>query len=256
MQEETVVVEDRIYRLIKEKGNRRTAQAVVKNSDIIITIPKSVGYFEADRLFRDLKGRILKKLQRRRKVYPGKSELFFMDKQVVGIRGREFNINVSDQSYRKTSTAKIYGDAVKIFLAKDLPVANRNEHISRLARSAISKVLMPELVSRINDINSAHFNSELGRVRFKDNMTNWGSISKRNNINIDFRLFFAPVEIMDAIIYHELAHTKHRNHSKAFYDLLLGIMPDYKERLRWLRENADKLRPGGLPLSYNNPNVG
>ena len=75
-------------------------------------------------------------------------------------------------------------------------------------------------------------------------MSNWGSCSRSNNINLDFRLLFAPQEILDAVILHELAHTKHRNHSREYYSTLLPIMPDNKERLRWLRDNGHKLTVG------------
>ena len=63
-------------------------------------------------------------------------------------------------------------------------------------------------------------------------------------------LLFAPGEILDYVIVHELAHTKHRNHSKAFHATLAGVIPDYKERRRWLRKNCHLLKPGEAGLSF------
>jgi hypothetical protein len=90
--------------------------------------------------------------------------------------------------------------------------------------------------------NDLHFRSELGKVRIKDNLSNWGSCSRQNNLNLDFRLLFGPQNVLDAVILHELTHTKHRNHSSDFYGTLLAIMPDNKERLKWLRDNGATLK--------------
>ena len=93
----------------------------------------------------------------------------------------------------------------------------------------------------MRQFNDQYLKSELGKVRLKDNVSNWGSCSRKNNINLDFRLLFAPGEILDAVILHELVHTKHRNHSSDYYSTLLPIMPDSRERLRWLRDNGHRL---------------
>ena len=45
-----------------------------------------------------------------------------------------------------------------------------------------------------------------------------------------------PPEIIDYVIVHELAHIKHHNHSPAFYALIAEFLPDYKERILFLKE--------------------
>lgn len=44
-----------------------------------------------------------------------------------------------------------------------------------------------------------------------------------------------PDEAIDYVIVHELAHIKHKNHSKAFYALIEKYLPDYKEREKLLK---------------------
>lgn len=79
------------------------------------------------------------------------------------------------------------------------------------------------------------------QIHIKDQKTRWGSCSSKGNINLNWRLILAPQEVMDYVIIHELCHLKEMNHSKAFWELVEQICPDYRERKKWLKENADKL---------------
>ncbi|MCH5315350.1 MAG: M48 family metallopeptidase [Eubacterium sp.] len=44
-----------------------------------------------------------------------------------------------------------------------------------------------------------------------------------------------PPEAVDYVVVHELAHIKHHNHSKSFYNLIEKYMPDYKQREKLLK---------------------
>jgi len=48
----------------------------------------------------------------------------------------------------------------------------------------------------------------------------------------------APPEVLDGVVVHELCHIKQMNHSAAFYREVSRILPDYKERNKWLKENG------------------
>jgi predicted metal-dependent hydrolase len=47
--------------------------------------------------------------------------------------------------------------------------------------------------------------------------TRWGSCSADNNINLSMFLMSLPDDLIDYVILHELAHTRHKNHSKEFW---------------------------------------
>ncbi|HIE25297.1 MAG TPA: M48 family peptidase, partial [Anaerolineales bacterium] len=42
-------------------------------------------------------------------------------------------------------------------------------------------------------------------------------------------------------IVHELCHLREQNHSKKFWAQVAAILPDYKERRKWLKENSARL---------------
>lgn len=80
-----------------------------------------------------------------------------------------------------------------------------------------------------------------GRISIREQKTRWGSCSSDGNLNFNWRLIFAPEDVLDYIVVHELAHRKEMNHSAEFYKIVAQILPDYKKQQRWLRDNGQKL---------------
>ncbi|MBR4943691.1 MAG: M48 family metallopeptidase [Clostridia bacterium] len=62
----------------------------------------------------------------------------------------------------------------------------------------------------------------------------WGSCSHDNALRYTFRLLFAPKEVVEYVVVHELAHVLHKNHSKAFWATVEKYVPDWKEKRNWL----------------------
>jgi len=58
----------------------------------------------------------------------------------------------------------------------------------------------------------------------------YGSCSSVNNLNFSLYLMDKDERFIDYVVVHELAHIKHHNHSRQFYDFVYEFMPDYKER--------------------------
>jgi predicted metal-dependent hydrolase len=76
------------------------------------------------------------------------------------------------------------------------------------------------------------------RVTITAAMKRWGSCSGRANLNFAARLIMAPLEVVDYVVVHELAHIPHKHHGPAFWALVDEQMPDYALHRRWLAEHA------------------
>jgi predicted metal-dependent hydrolase len=79
------------------------------------------------------------------------------------------------------------------------------------------------------------------KVRISSARTRWGSCSTSGTISLTWRLVMAPPEVIDYVIVHELAHIKHPNHSKDFWDTVAALMPDYKKHINWLKQHGQSL---------------
>ena len=78
-------------------------------------------------------------------------------------------------------------------------------------------------------------------ARLSDARKRWGSCSSRGRLNFAWRLIMAPVDVIDYVVVHELVHIEHLNHSRAFWARVGEILPDYREKMRWLKDNSGLL---------------
>lgn len=67
---------------------------------------------------------------------------------------------------------------------------------------------------------------------------NWASCSPADKLIFHWKCLLAPQTIIDYLVVHELCHIHHRNHSNAFWNEVAKVLPDYRERKNWLRENG------------------
>lgn len=77
-----------------------------------------------------------------------------------------------------------------------------------------------------------------GRITIRDQKSRWGSCSGRGNLNFTWKLVLAPPEVLDYVVVHELCHRIEMNHSAAFWQQVERVLPDYRRRRDWLKENG------------------
>ena len=82
---------------------------------------------------------------------------------------------------------------------------------------------------------------DYGRIAIKAAKTRWGSCSAQGNLNFHWKLILMPPAILDYVVVHELAHRIEMNHSPRFWAQVERILPDYRERRRWRRENGGRI---------------
>lgn len=67
-------------------------------------------------------------------------------------------------------------------------------------------------------------------ISYRKNKRTWGSCNYKNGLNFNILLMKFPIELMEYVVIHELAHIEHKNHSKNFWNLVEKYCPDYKQR--------------------------
>lgn len=81
------------------------------------------------------------------------------------------------------------------------------------------------------------FGLEYHKFGITDAQKRWGSCSAKGNLHFSWRLIMAPLNVIDYVVVHELAHVERKNHSKEFWNRVKIMIPNYQENKRWLKEN-------------------
>ena len=80
------------------------------------------------------------------------------------------------------------------------------------------------------------------RIALRDTTSRWGSCSSAGTMSFSWRLAFAPVDVMRYVVMHELAHTRHMNHSDAFWATVRDLYgPGVERAKRWLTQYGGEL---------------
>lgn len=93
-----------------------------------------------------------------------------------------------------------------------------------------------------------------GPVQIRLQRSRWGSCSAKGAISLNLALLFQPPAVLRYVLLHELAHTRHLNHSRAFWAVVAACEPDYKRLDRQLRSEGWRnvpawVRPQGRLLA-------
>lgn len=67
------------------------------------------------------------------------------------------------------------------------------------------------------------------RMQIRRQRTRWGSCSPSGTISLNACLMFQPVPVVDYLLIHELAHTRHMDHSRRFWKLVERFEPRWRE---------------------------
>lgn len=66
-------------------------------------------------------------------------------------------------------------------------------------------------------------------VRIANQKRRWGSCSPTGVLRFNWRLAMVDDEVLDYVVVHELAHLRHMNHSKEFWDFVAGLVPNHSD---------------------------
>jgi predicted metal-dependent hydrolase len=129
-----------------------------------------------------------------------------------------------------------------------LSFSNRNfilsTHHKERARELFTAWYREQARSVISE-SAEHYSTISGirydRVKITNARKRWGSCSTKGNLCFSWRLIMAPLEVIDYVVVHELAHIEHKDHSRKFWGKVESILPDYRKRRQWLKENDYQL---------------
>lgn len=131
--------------------------------------------------------------------------------------------------------SRVSGDKIIIRHAS----ASTDTQVQNAARRASLRALKHQslqfLPKRLQDIAQSE-GYIYGKVSVKQMRSRWGSCNQDKDIVLNIFLMELPIELIDYVILHELAHTRVLHHGSAFWGELEQHAPDAKLLRKKLRE--------------------
>jgi predicted metal-dependent hydrolase len=159
----------------------------------------------------------------------------WIDRKVAAMRGAAFPAEAVPRSICFALT----GEEFQVEWRRGAPGA-LEQHAGRLTVTAVDESgarsqlqawlktaarerLAPRLLQLADDLKYS-----VARVAIRCQRTRWGSCSTRGTVSLNCSLVFLRPEVVHYLFVHELAHTKHMNHSSSFWHLVGKLEPDYR----------------------------
>lgn len=196
---EVIIGNEKIKIIFVQKKIKRTYLRITNKKEILISSPRKLSNNDINKVINDNYQWLVNRIS---KV------------NIINIEKDEFLL-----------FGKMY--KVQITVNKDISINNniiRIDNISKIEEYAFS-IIKERFQEIIREIKFAF----IPELRFRKMRSRWGVCHyKDQKIVLNKVLIHLPWELIEYVIYHELAHFKIPNHSKSFYQELFRLCPQHK----------------------------
>ncbi len=213
-------------------STRRTLGLIIKqNGDLIVRSPKKLSLDKIRDFIAKKEDWIIKhreSLLLRENLEP---KISFENNDLIDFKGEKLRLE-----FNQNQTKKVICDHQGQILFINPLLGNPKDLVLEWLLNQ-AKIVFAEEVK----YHSAVMNLKYKDLKLSNAKSRWGSCSGSNSISLSWRLILVPKEILGYVIIHELAHIKHKNHSKAFWELVSKYCPTWKSDRKFLKCSGSRL---------------
>lgn len=114
-----------------------------------------------------------------------------------------------------------------------LPKQNSEKRLIQWLKENAARIFTERTAKTAQIMDASYKSVAVSSARGK-----WGSCSYDNALRYSYRLLYAPKDVIDYVVVHELAHARYKNHSASFWAEVSKYVPDWKEKRAWLKRHG------------------
>jgi predicted metal-dependent hydrolase len=156
----------------------------------------------------------------------------FTDGAIIPFFGRDHYLEIVRDRSQRSTVIDIKNRIMTVETSLDDASARIERHLRTWIQNELT-ILAQEKATMIR--------RKLGIVRVRETKSRWGSCAEDGNLSFSWRLIFAPREVIDYVVAHEVAHLVHFDHAPAFWRLCDRLSVDMNYGRDWLKENGASL---------------
>jgi predicted metal-dependent hydrolase len=215
-----------LHAAISPRAKRLALRLDTRRRRMNLVIPKRMSLRAAYQFAYEHRNWIEEKIQTLPETIP------FVNGMVLSIFDRPMTLRILKEDHFKLTKIEMNDD--------DIIIRTKLDDITpRLTRFLKTKA--HEIFLKMCHEKAARINARIVNLSIKDMHTRWGSCSTNGMMTLSWRLIFAPAHAFDYVVAHEVAHLKHPNHGKGFWDLCEELSEDFASGHSWMKENGNIL---------------
>ena len=225
-----IQINDKKYYIEVIFSKKRSSSVSIKNDVIVFRMSSYLN----EKQFQEHFANLLKRIVKKEEIKTSQMN-YFTFKEVLDRGYFKFSNEIYRLKYERIKGVK---------LSEENIICVNPQIDNELLEKKIIKLLINKYENRImkyvKEVNNSTYKFlELGKVCLKYVNSKWGHCTYKNDIMINLKLLNAPIEILNYVIIHELAHIKHKNHSISFWKEVEKFCPNHKK----IRKDLKLLNP-------------
>lgn len=232
MEEFVEINGEKIYFFVQRKRIKNLNLRVNVDKTVTLSIPMRLSIDVAKNFVKKKINWIKKQQNFYEKVLKEKESLKFESNEIMYLLGKKYKLEIIKDIKNDVNVK----DEVIEICVKEKYIDNA-EYISRLYDKWLREYAMnvfERIVTEYQNVLS-DYGIKMPRVEVRKTRAIWGScMPMKNKVTFNLNLIKTPIECIEYVVLHELAHFKFQNHSKDFYNFIAKFMPDWKERKKIL----------------------
>jgi hypothetical protein len=216
---------------------RRSLRASVGASGLLLRIPSSFNKDQFDNAWLWFTRWVHQLIENKPNILQHLIPRQYKHGDFIVARGIVYKIVILNHTLKVSKASIQPNQVIQLKIGKDYDVEQASAIIRKLIAALMAKVNLPPLRTRVAELNKLYFNVNVVDIKVPHTHSRWGSCSASGTIRLSSRLLLAPLDVIDYVIIHELAHLIEFNHSNKFWKLVETAMPNYQEKEKWLKDN-------------------
>ena len=216
---------------------RRSLRASVGASGLLLRIPNSFNKVQFDNAWLWFTRWVHQLVETKPNILQHLIPRQYKHGDFIVVRGIVYKIVILTHSLKISKASILPNQVIQLKIGEDYDADQASAIVRKLIAGLMSKVHLAPLAARVAALNKQHFNVNVVDIKLTNTHSRWGSCSTTGTIRLSSRLLLAPLDVIDYVILHELAHLIEFNHSNKFWKLVQTAMPNYQEKEKWLKEN-------------------
>ncbi len=210
--------------------SKRKSLVIEVRPDMSVVVKAPTGYSQVkiDNFVIKRLSWIKKKIEHFKKLPPPTPPREYVEGESHLYLGRSYQLQVQES---KNSNVELQNGYFQIACPRKNPKIVKSK-LDLWYMQKCDEVIRPLLLECWPKMNLPQ--AQLPNLRFRKLKSKWGSLSAKGEMTLNSNLIRAPKDCIEYVIFHELCHLVHFNHSKKFYTLFAQKVPDWKEKKRKL----------------------